>query len=82
MDERLIVMRHGETLQDVLRANSASRQQAADIVAALGGRKADSIAGEGRRIKLLFADLDGSGKNMTLARVTVHSDDRIEATVA
>lgn len=82
MDERLIVVRHGETLQDVLRANSVSRQQAADIVAALGGRKADSIAGEGRRIKLLFADLDGSGKNMTLARVTVHSDDRIEATVA
>ena len=82
MDERLVVVRHGETLQDVLRANSIGKQQAAEIVAALGGRKADSIASEGRRIKLLFADLDGSGKNMTLARVTVHSDDRIEATVA
>lgn len=82
MDERLVVVRHGETLQDVLRANSATRQQASAIVAALGGRKADSIAAEGRRIKLLFADLDGSGTNMTLARVTIHSDDRIEATVA
>ena len=82
MDERLVVVRHGETLQDVLRANSIGKQQAAEIVAALGGRKADSVASEGRRIKLLFADLDGSGKNMTLARVTVHSDDRIEATVA
>jgi len=82
MDERLIVIRHGETLQDVLRANGVGRQQAADIVAALGGRKADNIASEGRKIKLLFADLDGSGTNMTLARITIHSDDRIEATVA
>ncbi len=82
MDERLVVIRHGENLQDVLRANSVSREQAAAIVAALGGRKADSIASEGRRIKLLFADLDGSGVNMTLARVTIHSDDRVEATVA
>ena len=82
MDERLIVVRHGENLQDILRANGVGRQQAADIVAALGGRKADSIAAEGRKIKLLFADLDGSGTNMTLARVTIHSDDRIEATVA
>ncbi|HMN71990.1 MAG TPA: M23 family metallopeptidase [Rhodoblastus sp.] len=82
MDERLVVIRHGENLQDVLRANSATRQQAADIVAALGGRKADAIASEGRRVKMLFADLDGSGGNMTLARVTIHSDDRVEATVA
>ncbi len=82
MDERLIVIRHGETLQDVLRANGVGRQQATDVVAALGGRKADSVATEGRKIKLLFADLDGSGTNMTLARVTIHSDDRIEATVA
>lgn len=82
MDERLVVIRHGETLQDVLRANSATREQAAAIVAALGGRKADAVAAEGRRVKMLFADLDGSGVNMTLARVTIHSDDRIEATVA
>ena len=82
MAERLVVVRHGETLLDVLRANSVPRQQATEIVAALGGRKADNVASEGRRIKLLFADLDGSGKNMTLARVTIHSDDRIEATVA
>ena len=31
---------------------------------------------------MLYADLDGSGTNMTLARITIHSDDRIEATVA
>ncbi|MFV0281588.1 MAG: peptidoglycan DD-metalloendopeptidase family protein [Rhodoblastus sp.] len=82
MAERLIVLRNNETLQEVLRANSVDRQKAAEIVAALGGRKADSIAGEGRRIKLLFADLDGSGANMTLARITIHSDERVEATVA
>ena len=82
MDERLAVIRHGETLADILRANSATRQQANEIVAALGGRRAESVATEGRRVKLLFADLDGSGKNMTLARITIHSDEQIEATVA
>ena len=82
MEERLAVIHHGETLEDVLRANGVSKDDAAAVVAAFGGRRADQVALEGRRVKMLFADLDGSGRNMTLARVSIHSDDRIEATAA
>ena len=82
MDEKLAVIRKGETLDDVLRANGVDRKTAAAVVASLGGRRAETVASEGRRIKLLFADLDGSGSRMTLARLSIHSDDRMEAMVA
>lgn len=82
MDERLAVIRRNESLEDVLRANGVAKPAAAAVVAAFGGRRAEQVAAEGRRVKMLFADLDGSGVNMTLARVSIHSDDRIEATVA
>ena len=81
MDERLAVIRRNESLEDVLRANGVAKPAAAAVAAAFGGRR-DQVAAEGRRVKMLFADLDGSGVNMTLARVSIHSDDRIEATVA
>lgn len=82
MDERLAVIKRGRSLEDVLKANAVAKPVAASVVAAFGGRRADQVAVEGRRVKMLFADLDGSGANMTLARVSIHSDDRIEATVA
>jgi murein DD-endopeptidase MepM/ murein hydrolase activator NlpD len=82
MDERLAVIRRNESLEDVLRANGVAKPAAAAVAAAFGGRRAEQVATEGRRVKMLFADLDGSGVNMTLARVSIHSDDRIEATVA
>ncbi len=82
MEERLVVIKRGETLDEILRAQNVPKAQIAAIVSAFGGRKADQVAQEGRRIKLLFADLDGSGANMTLARISIHSDDRAEATVA
>lgn len=82
MEERLVVIKRGETLEEILRGQNVPKPQIAAIVSAFGGRKADQVAQEGRRIKLLFADLDGSGANMTLARISIHSEDRIEATVA
>jgi murein DD-endopeptidase MepM/ murein hydrolase activator NlpD len=82
MEERLAVIRKNESLDDVLRANGVDKQKIAAIVSAFGGRRADQVATEGRRVKMLFADLDASGRNMTLARVSIHSDDRAEATVA
>ena len=82
MDEKLATIRKNETLDDILRANGVSKKAAAGVIAALGGRLAGSVAQEGRRVKLLFADLDGSGYNMTLARVSIYSQDRMEALVA
>lgn len=82
MDEKLAIIRKNESLEDILRANGVDRKAAAGVTAALGGRLAGSVAQEGRRVKMLFADLDGSGQTMTLARVSIHSQDQMEAMVA
>jgi len=83
MEERLVVVRHGETLEDVLRNAGVGKDKIAQIVAAFATRKGDpGPLVEGRRLKLLFADLDGSGKNMTLARLSVYADETLETVIA
>ena len=82
MDERLAIVRKGETLEEILRANSVPRERIAAIVAAFGVRRSDSPIAEGNRVKLLFADMDGSGTNMTLARISVYADEQLTAMVA
>lgn len=82
MEERLVVIRHGETLEDVLRAAGVPRERIEAIVAAFGPKHGEPIVAEGRRLKLLFADLDGSGRAMTLARISVYAEETLETTVA
>ena len=80
-DERLVLVRKNDTIEDVLRANGASREQIAIIVAAL--RRADQPAlAEGQRVKLLFADVNGLGRDLRIARVSVYTDEKLGATVA
>jgi len=81
MEEKLAIVRHGEGLEEVLGANGVPKARIAAVVAAYRGKRGDP-AREGQRVKLLFADFDGSGKNMQLARVTVYNDDVIESIVA
>ncbi len=81
-DERLVVVRHGEGLEDVLRNAGVSRPKIAAVVAAFGLKPGESVAPEGRRVKLLFTDLDGSGEAATLARVSVYADETLESGVA
>jgi murein DD-endopeptidase MepM/ murein hydrolase activator NlpD len=82
MDEKLVVLRHGETLADVLLANGVPKARVADVAAAFGGRRIETAAREGQRIKLLFADFDGSGADLQLARISIYTDDRLETMVA
>jgi murein DD-endopeptidase MepM/ murein hydrolase activator NlpD len=82
MEERLVVVRHGETIEDVLRAAGLSKEKSNAVVAAFGLRRGDVAAPEGRRLKLLFADLDGAGGRMTLARLSVYSDETLETSIA
>jgi murein DD-endopeptidase MepM/ murein hydrolase activator NlpD len=81
MEEKLAVVRHGESLESVLIANGVPRSRVAAVIAAWRGRRGEP-AREGQRVKLLFADFDGSGKNMQLARVSVYNDDLPESIVA
>jgi murein DD-endopeptidase MepM/ murein hydrolase activator NlpD len=80
MEEKLAVVRHGEDLEDILLANGVPKARIAAVAAAYRGRR-DPVR-EGQRVKLLFADFDGSGKNMQLARVSVYNDDEVESIVA
>ena len=79
--EKLAVVRHGETLADVLAANGVPKARVAGVLAAYKGRRAEPVR-EGQRVKLLFADFDGSGKEMQLARVSVYNDEELVSMVA
>ena len=81
MEEKLAVARRGETLADVLAANGVPKARVAGVMAAYKGRRAEPVR-EGQRVRLLFADFDGSGKEMQLARVSVYNDEELDSMVA
>jgi murein DD-endopeptidase MepM/ murein hydrolase activator NlpD len=81
MEEKLAVARHGETLADVLAANGVPKARVAAVLAAYKGRRVEPVR-EGQRVKLLFADFDGAGKEMLLARVSVYNDEELDSMVA
>lgn len=81
MEEKLAVVRHGEGLADILAANGVPKARIAAVAAAYKGHRGEPVR-EGQRVKLLFADFDGSGKNMQLARMSVYNDEAIESIVA
>ena len=82
MEERLVVVRHGETLEGVLRGAGVAKDQIDGIVAAFRVPRGQAAVAEGARLKLLFADLDGSGVTMTLARLSVYSGETLETNIA
>lgn len=81
-EERVVVVRRGETLDDILDEAGASREVSRRIAAALAPRRGQSAVAEGQKLRIMFADLDASGKPTTIARLSVFTDDREEATVA
>ena len=79
--ERMIVVRHGEGLEDVL----AGARIAKDVVAAVkdafrANRTADP-ASEGRRVKLSFAEPE-TGDTPLLSRLAVYEGDNLQVAVA
>jgi murein DD-endopeptidase MepM/ murein hydrolase activator NlpD len=82
IEERLVAVRHGETLDDILKANGASREQIKAIVSAFASRRGDTPVSEGQRIKLMLADLDDSGGPLQIGRISVYADEKLLTTVA
>ena len=81
MEEKLAVVRHGDALADVLAANGVPKARIAAVLAAYKGHRGEPVR-EGQQIKLLFADFDGNGKEMQLARVSVYNDEQLDSMVA
>jgi murein DD-endopeptidase MepM/ murein hydrolase activator NlpD len=82
MEEKLVVLRRGENLIDTLVVNGVPWARAMAVISAFKNRRGGGAPHEGQKLKLLFADFDGSGGNMELARVSVYSDDQLESMVA
>lgn len=82
MQERLAVVRRGEVLTDILKANGATPEQSRAIVAAFGMKRNETPVREGQKVKLLLADLDGSGTALQIARISVYTDETVDAVVA
>ena len=80
-EERLVTVRKNESIEDVLRTNGAARDHIARIVSALR-RGGQSTVSEGQRVRLLMADVTGLGKGLQIARVSIYTDDKLEAIVA
>ena len=81
-EERLVVVRRNESLEDVLRAAGANRELIRNIVAAFTVRRGQTPVTEGQRIRLLVADVNGPDQPPQIARLSVYSDEKLEATVA
>jgi murein DD-endopeptidase MepM/ murein hydrolase activator NlpD len=82
IEQRLVVLRRGETLDDILIANGATKEQAKSVATAMTTRRGEAPAQEGQKLMLTLADLDGAGKTMTIVRVSLYTDEKLEVTVA
>jgi murein DD-endopeptidase MepM/ murein hydrolase activator NlpD len=80
--ERLVRLRHGESFEDLLRANGASKEAAAAILAAFNAKRGESPVDEGQKIILLYEDPPAKGAPAPIGRVSVYADEQLKAAVA
>jgi murein DD-endopeptidase MepM/ murein hydrolase activator NlpD len=80
--ERLVVVRHGETIDDILHANGASKEAISAIVAAFGAKKGDQPVTEGQKVILQYEDPAAPGQAAQIGRISVYSDEQVKATIA
>ncbi len=78
--ERLVVLRHGETLAELLIANGATKTDADKIVTAFGAKNGGLIV-DGQKALLTFAEAEAGGSRK-IARVSLYADEQLKATVA
>jgi murein DD-endopeptidase MepM/ murein hydrolase activator NlpD len=81
-NEKLVQMRHGESFEDVLKANGATPEAVLAILTAFGVKHGESPVSEGQKIILLPEEPSGRGTKPRIARVSVYADDQLKATVA
>ena len=77
VDEKVVTVTRGITLEQSVRANGGSPQQARAISAALK----DKALTEGQRLRFLFAVME-PGAPRQLVRLTIYGDDQVEGIAA
>jgi murein DD-endopeptidase MepM/ murein hydrolase activator NlpD len=80
--ERLVQVRHGETLEDILRANGATKDAIGAIVAAFGAKKGEQPVTEGQKIVLQYDEPAAPGQTGAIGRISVYSDEQLKETIA
>jgi murein DD-endopeptidase MepM/ murein hydrolase activator NlpD len=80
--EKLVQLRHGESFEDVLKANGATPNEATAILAAFGLKHGESPVSEGQKIIILPEEPAVRGAKPRIARVSVYADDQMKAMVA
>jgi murein DD-endopeptidase MepM/ murein hydrolase activator NlpD len=82
IEERDLMLRRGDTLDTVLRANEATPDQIRSIVSALGGRARVAALPEGQRLRVLLAPGLQPGEGRQVARVILFGERGIEGIAA
>ncbi len=80
--ERPVVMRHGESFEDLLRANGANKDAILAIMTAFGLKRGEAPAAEGQKIILHYDEPSASGQTAPIARVSVYADEQLKTSVA
>ena len=80
--ERVIVVKHGDSFEQILRNNGATSDQIKQIQAILAPKTRDYSVAVGQRLRLLVASDRESHKGDELLRVVVYGDDQINAIAA
>ncbi|MGE3246785.1 MAG: M23 family metallopeptidase, partial [Beijerinckiaceae bacterium] len=79
--EKLVVIHKNQNIRIVLREEGAGAPHIDKIVRALSANRRTRTIREGQKLRLLFAEFEGSEKPV-IARVAVYTDETLEASVA
>lgn len=79
--DRLVVVKRGDSLEDILTGAGVDRGAIASVRASFRGANLADLLSEGRRVKLTFAETEKSDA-LVLARLGVYDADNLKAAIA
>jgi murein DD-endopeptidase MepM/ murein hydrolase activator NlpD len=80
--ERIIVAKHGDTFEQILRTNGATPDQLKQIQAILAPKTRDYQVATGQKLRLLVASDRATHKGDELLRVVIYGDEQINGIAA
>jgi len=80
--ERMVQLHHGESFEEVLKANGATPADVSAILAAFSVKPGESLVADGQKIILLPEETAVREKKPRIARIAVSADGQVKATVA